>query len=257
MKRTTKLKCLTSTELIDEPLTWTTKGYRRALHWVLKIGSLEANLKFFSKCFGMQVYRHEEFETGCEATCNGPYGGAWSKTMIGIGENERNSFALELTHNYGIHLSVLLSSSNFIGKILGISDYQRGNDMRYIAINEDAFIGPETLLQVTSDGRKFLESPDGYWFLLLPNNKDNWAQNTFKYVSLNVKSLHDSLAFYQNVLDASVLKPSKFVESMNSALIYFNNSSDVKLELVEVEGNSEIFRGNSYIIIYVITILFQ
>jgi hypothetical protein len=30
----------------------------------------------------LQVHRHEEFASGCEATCNGPYGGAWSKTMV-------------------------------------------------------------------------------------------------------------------------------------------------------------------------------
>ena len=29
-----------------------------------------------------QMHRHEEFASGCEATCNGPYGGAWSKTMV-------------------------------------------------------------------------------------------------------------------------------------------------------------------------------
>ena len=32
---------------------------------------------------GMTVLRHEEFEKGCEAACNGPYDGKWSKTMIG------------------------------------------------------------------------------------------------------------------------------------------------------------------------------
>jgi hypothetical protein len=82
---------------------------------------------------GKQVHRHEEFASGCEATCNGPYGGAWSKTMvrvachsrlvspgsdfrprvlqIGYGTEETN-FALELTYNYGI------------------SSYEKGNDLR-------------------------------------------------------------------------------------------------------------------------------
>jgi hypothetical protein len=48
----------------------------------------------------MHVHRHEEFASGCEATCNGPYGGAWSKTMIGYKKEDTN-FALELTYNYG------------------------------------------------------------------------------------------------------------------------------------------------------------
>jgi len=50
---------------------------------------------------GMRVLRHEEFESGCEATCNGPYSGYWSKTMIGFGIEDTN-FVLELTFNYGV-----------------------------------------------------------------------------------------------------------------------------------------------------------
>jgi glutaredoxin 3 len=88
----------------------------------------------------LQVHRHEEFASGCEATCNGPYGGAWSKTMvrsarfvaetpvgcvfcshaplhlcrapqIGYGTEETH-FALELTYNYGV------------------DRYENGNDLR-------------------------------------------------------------------------------------------------------------------------------
>jgi catechol-2,3-dioxygenase len=44
-------------------------------HWVLKIGSLKTSMEFFENILGLRVLRHEEFATGCEATCNGPYGG--------------------------------------------------------------------------------------------------------------------------------------------------------------------------------------
>ena len=73
----------------------------RALHWVLKVGNLARSVEFFEDVLGMRVLRHEEFATGCEATCNGPYKGAWSKTMIGYGPEDSN-FVLELTYNYGI-----------------------------------------------------------------------------------------------------------------------------------------------------------
>ena len=43
------------------------------------------------------VAGHEEFEQGCEATCNGPYDGKWSKTMIGYGP-EDSHFVLEITY---------------------------------------------------------------------------------------------------------------------------------------------------------------
>ena len=52
-----------------------------AAHWVLKIGNLKDSMTFFEQVLGLRVLRHEEFATGCEATCNGPYGGAWSKTV--------------------------------------------------------------------------------------------------------------------------------------------------------------------------------
>ena len=52
-----------------------TKGANVA-HWVLKIGSLKNSMEFFENILGLRVLRHEEFATGCEATCNGPYGGS-------------------------------------------------------------------------------------------------------------------------------------------------------------------------------------
>eukprot|EP01035_Chromulina_nebulosa_P021247 gene21247-27530_t len=88
----------------------------RSLHWVLKIGNLKKSLDFFEGVIGLRVLRHEEFSSGCEATCNGPYGGAWSKTMVGFGP-EISNFVLELTYNYGIN------------------EYEFGNDLQYIALH--------------------------------------------------------------------------------------------------------------------------
>ena len=62
----------------------------RTLHWVTKIGSLKHSLRFYELVLGLRVLRHAEFESGCEATCNGPYGGAWSKTMVGLGDENCN-----------------------------------------------------------------------------------------------------------------------------------------------------------------------
>jgi catechol 2,3-dioxygenase-like lactoylglutathione lyase family enzyme len=73
----------------------------RTAHWVFKIGSLRSSLAFYEKVLGLEIQRHEEFSSGCEATCNGPYARPWSKTMIAHGPEEHH-FALELTYNYGI-----------------------------------------------------------------------------------------------------------------------------------------------------------
>ncbi len=66
---------------------------------------------------GCRLLRHEEFEAGCEATCNGPYSGYWSKSMVGF-ENEHSSFVFELTYNYGV------------------TSYQRGNDLVAIILHK-------------------------------------------------------------------------------------------------------------------------
>jgi Glyoxalasedomain-containing protein 4-like, C-terminal domain len=71
----------------------------RSLHWCLKISSLGDALAVLSK-LGMSVQRHEEFDAGCDASCNGAYSRPWSKTMVGWAEC--NHFVLELTYNYGI-----------------------------------------------------------------------------------------------------------------------------------------------------------
>ncbi|CAL8081727.1 unnamed protein product [Orchesella dallaii] len=74
---------------------------RRALHYVMRIGKRKEAMHFFKNVLGMKILRHEEFEKGCDAACNGPYDGKWSKTMIGYGP-EDDHFVLELTYNYGI-----------------------------------------------------------------------------------------------------------------------------------------------------------
>ncbi|MBN3318885.1 GLOD4 protein, partial [Atractosteus spatula] len=44
---------------------------RRALHFVFKVGDRQKTATFYREVLGMKVLRHEEFEEGCKATCNG------------------------------------------------------------------------------------------------------------------------------------------------------------------------------------------
>ena len=118
----------------------------RTLHWVTKIGSLKNSLRFYELVFGLRVLRHEEFESGCEATCNGPYGGAWSKTMVGLG-NENSNFVFELTYNYGI------------------DSYASGNDVQYFAIAMPEAVPRATALGYAVDyvqGMPIINGPDGF-----------------------------------------------------------------------------------------------
>ena len=73
----------------------------RALHFVLKVGDRGEFMHFLKGSLGMKILRHEEFDSGCKATCNGPYQNKWSKTMIGYGPEDSN-FVLEITYNYPV-----------------------------------------------------------------------------------------------------------------------------------------------------------
>lgn len=50
-------------------------------------------MTFFENVLGLKVLRHEEFDSGCEATCNGPYGG-----------EVRNVFVLIKTYAVGLQM---------------------------------------------------------------------------------------------------------------------------------------------------------
>lgn len=174
-----------------EPLLWTSPGYRRPLHWVQKVSHLEDTLKFYQSNFNFKVYRHEEFSSGCEATCNGPYGGAWSKTMVGPEPGEGLSFCLELVFNYGVNR------------------YERGNDLRSIAVKSSAFIGDQGLIGLDPAGRKFIETPDGHWLNLVDSEADNEMasdqRDCVESVALHVTNLTSSVQFYSQVLGGSVV----------------------------------------------------
>lgn len=207
---------------VVETAKFTTSGFRRPLHWVFKVGNLKDTLYFYENVFGMHIHRHEEFASGCEATCNGPYGGAWSKTMVGYGTEETN-FALELTYNYGI------------------SSYKQGNDLRYIAIKKSAVKGDPNTLGLTVDpidGRMYALSPDGYRYLLV-DTAEGPSSEPFLFVSIHVSDLQKAQQFYVDVLGAAIFQgvPGS-LGTPNSLVIGFDKSSSganaVKLELVEL-----------------------
>ena len=171
------------------------------------------------------MHRHEEFASGCEATCNGPFGGAWSKTMVrwaqgpgresllaisnsctvapppvsdcapaqqvGVG-HESTHFALELTYNYGI------------------SSYERGNDLRHIAVRRAA-LKDATGVTVNAAGQQVLVSPDGYPFLVVdaPPLAGSTPDDPFLFVSLHVSNLEAATTYFRDVLHAEVLDAGK------------------------------------------------
>lgn len=165
----------------------------RALHFVLKIGSLVKNVEFFRDKLGMTVLRHEVFDQGCEAACNGPYAGKWSKTMIGYGP-EDDFFVLELTYNYSV------------------GSYKLGNDLQHIKIglNEDRFnkVQSDNGSIMNDDSTLQLNSPDGYKFIITKNEPNNTKQDVTE-VCLSSSNLQNSTKYWRDLLKMNVISEGK------------------------------------------------
>jgi len=181
---------------------------RRALHFVFKIGNREKTMKFLREILGMKILRHEEFEEGCKASCNGPYDGKWSKTMAGFGP-EDDYFVTELTYNYGI------------------KQYQLGNDFQGLTIHSKTAVAnvkqhsyPVTEQQ---DSCMTVESPDGYKFTLV--DQDVTGDPVTK-VAIGVSDLAKSLEYWQTLLGMTL-----FEQTDTKALLGYN-ADKCKLELV-------------------------
>ncbi|VDL19858.1 unnamed protein product [Hymenolepis diminuta] len=129
----------------------------RVLHYVFKINNRPKAVEFYKNILGMKVLRHEEFEEGCKAFCNGPYDGKWSKTMVGYGP-EDNHFVLELTYNYGI------------------GSYSHGNDFVGIHIHSPTaykrVMSDPNVIKTEHDGMVAVVDPAGYQFFV-HNEKSN------------------------------------------------------------------------------------
>jgi len=153
---------------------------RRSLHWVFKIGDRSATLDFYKNVLGMKVLRHEEFNEGCDAACNGPYDGRWSKTMIGYG-SEDSHFVVELTYNYGI------------------SSYEIGNDFKGLFINsKDVYKRARELNlgENTSLGLKIC-APDGYPFYI---GDDDVQDDPVQGIYLACHNLTDTEKYWKDYL---------------------------------------------------------
>ncbi|KAK4029144.1 glyoxalase domain-containing protein 4 [Daphnia magna] len=160
---------------------------RRALHFVFKVGDRPATIKFYKDVLGMKILRHEEFEEGCKAACNGPYDGKWSKTMVGYGP-EDNHFVCELTYNYGL------------------SSYKLGNDFIGLTIKSS-----QVLLNAENqnwpihdrDSSPFVEAPGGYRFYIQDEPQPTDADPVQK-VTLASSDKDHSLKYWSELLGLKV-----------------------------------------------------
>jgi len=187
---------------------------KRALHFVFKVGNRIETAKFYRDVLGMKVLRHEEFEKGCEAACNGPYDGKWSKTMVGYGP-EDSHFVVELTYNYNI------------------GTYSMGNDFMGITIQSTSITdkAKKAGYSVENEGSlKVVKSPDGHLFKLI--EKPSQGDPVMK-VTLASSNLNKSIDFWKRLCGMNI-----YEQNEKSAVLGYNDKQ-CKLELVDIGGPVE------------------
>lgn len=164
---------------------------KRSLHFVFKIADRKSTADFYRQVLGMKILRHEEFEEGCKASCNGPYDGKWSKSMVGYGP-EDNHFVVELTYNYGI------------------KKYSLGNDFQGLTINSKTIIenAKKCNYPFTEVNKEqyALQAPDGYKFTV--NEKESNGDDPVRMVSLGVTNLQKSVDYWHGVLGMNIVSKS-------------------------------------------------
>lgn len=168
---------------------------------------------------GMKVLRHEEFNQGCEATCNGPYSRPWSKTMIGFG-SELDHFVFELTYNYGIR------------------SYEKGNDLRFVKLAvPDSWEPPTELPFTLSNGTYILNGYDHVEWHVTKGHKTAFVE----HVSINVANIDKAKSFYQNVATLTLTG-----ETADSATLSWRAKDLTKLQLVQLPEGAQVNHGTAF-----------
>eukprot|EP01117_Protostelium_nocturnum_P007440 TRINITY_DN2661_c0_g1_i1.p1 TRINITY_DN2661_c0_g1~~TRINITY_DN2661_c0_g1_i1.p1 ORF type:complete len:301 (+),score=109.19 TRINITY_DN2661_c0_g1_i1:70-972(+) len=189
----------------------------RILHWVFKVSDLKAWLDFSSDLLKSKVYRHEEFDAGCEATCNGPYQGSWSKTMVGPSD-EKKHFCIELTYNYGI------------------SEYQKGNELNWITLQYPGATqhakshSSKWKTEEREDGSVLVTGPDAQVWRFVEGPALSEGGEPFHSISLNTVNLQESLKYYTQVLGMT-----NFAQEGEIPTVGYGKDQ-TKLQLIQVQG---------------------
>ncbi|XP_063239146.1 glyoxalase domain-containing protein 4 [Bacillus rossius redtenbacheri] len=186
---------------------------RRALHFVFKVADRTLTSKFYREILGMKVLRHEEFQEGCDAQCNGPYDNRWSKTMVGYGPEDTH-FVVELTYNYGV------------------GAYELANDFRGITIRSREAVERARAAKwplEERDGLHTVEAPGGYKFHLIDDAQPK-DRDPVEKVSLASSNLKRSIEYWNGLLGFKI-----YEQSTKSVLLGIADDQ-AKLELYDIGG---------------------
>lgn len=118
----------------------------RFLHTMLRVGNLEASLKFYCDLLGMKLLRKKDYP-----------GGEFTLAFVGYGDESENT-VLELTHNWGTDKYDLGNAYGHIA--LGVDDiYTTCEEIKTRGGKVVREPGP---MKHGSTVIAFVEDPDGY-----------------------------------------------------------------------------------------------
>ena len=128
----------------------------RLLHTMLRVGDLEASLKFYTDVLGMRLLRKKDYPEG-----------KFTLAFVGYGE-EKDSTVLELTHNWDTDSYDLGDAYGHIA--IAVDDvYEACDQIKAAGGKVVREAGP---MKAGSTIIAFVEDPDGYKIELL-NDKHN------------------------------------------------------------------------------------
>lgn len=216
------------------------------LHWVFKIKNLQTVLELLYNELELKVLRHEEFNTACEASCNGKFDNAWSKTMVGLGD-EMNHFAFELVFNYG--------KNEEYKKHKGFSfcEFYLKNTQKINGKNFDYFMMENYKIAKFNS----LYCKD-YLACLIPEiSEDNFSKD-FKFLTLEVNDLERSIEYYNKILLMEIFSKERIINvenlsedisdefkennKRNFSILGFGKNQTL-LKLVQIPENEKVFQS--------------
>ena len=118
----------------------------RMLHTMLRVGNLDASIRFYTEVLGMTLLRKKDYETG-----------RFTLAFVGYGD-EANHTVLELTHNWD---TTSYDLGNAFGHIaIGVEDaYRACEEIKARGGNVVREAGP---MKGGTTVIAFVEDPDGY-----------------------------------------------------------------------------------------------
>ena len=132
----------------------------RLLHTMLRVGNLEASLKFYCEILGMKLLRQKDYP-----------GGKFTLAFVGYGE-ESDHTVLELTHNWEVEKYNLGDAYGHIA--LGVDDIYK--TCEEIEARGGKVVREPGPMKHGSTVIAFVEDPNGYKVELIQESSRNAAQ---------------------------------------------------------------------------------